>query len=695
MKKKQWNIAPACPQQAQALSEDLGLSPLAASVLAARGMNPQTGRAFLDSAPSHLADPFLLADMDKAVAAIEQAIARGDKIAIYGDYDVDGVTATTLLIQYLRGRGVCCEYYIPDRINEGYGLNPCAIRCLVEQGCKLMITVDSGITAVEEAKLAGELGLGLIITDHHECKDALPQALAVVNPRRADSAYAFRELAGVGVAFKLVCALEKHRPVEELLDEYADIVAVGTVADVMPLVEENRTIVTWGLGRLAQTQNQGMRMLMQKLGIEGQGISSNAISFTMAPRINAAGRMGGADKAVELFLAQSPQQAQGLADYLCELNRQRQVEENEIYQQLVSQLNVSFDSKVQKAILLWGENWHNGVIGIVASRLADRFGVPTVLISLDGQQGKGSGRSTAGFNLYAALESCSDLLEKYGGHELAVGLTVHADQLERLQQKFYAYAMEHMAQGEVLPLVQVDCLVEPGQINQPSIESLAKLEPFGMGNPQPLFCMRGMRIEELTPISSDRHTKFILSQGEHSFCAFLFGVGGINCPFVCGDEVDIVFSAEINHFRGRTSVQLVLKDMVWSQPEQAQDERSLALYRQFAGGDPLESRQALQLSPTRDELVAVFRHVKAHAQQSKLLCRPRTLYRRIRYESARGMNLGKLLVCLDVFDEFSIFDCRLWGDQTDITVLNRQDKADINGSQILGRLLQQANTSEG
>ena len=288
MRRKQWNIAPPCPEEARRLETQLGLSHLAAQVLAARGLCGEDAARFLDSSLDRLGDPFLLPDMDKAVAALEEAIGRGEKIAIYGDYDVDGVTATAILIRYLRSRGAECQYYIPDRMNEGYGLNTGAIRKLAEDGCRLMVTVDSGITAVEETLLAQSLGMGVVITDHHECKEVLPEALAVVNPRRSDSPYPFRELAGVGVAFKLICAMEKGRPLEELMKQYADLVAVGTVADVMPLVGENRSIVHWGLQYLENTKNPGLRALMQKLGVEDKGVTAGAISFTMAPRINAA-----------------------------------------------------------------------------------------------------------------------------------------------------------------------------------------------------------------------------------------------------------------------------------------------------------------------------------------------------------------------------------------------------------------------
>ncbi len=355
MKKKLWKIAQAQPEQAALLQRELGLSPLAASALAARGLWGRQAQDFLDASLNRLGDPFLLPDMDKAVAEVRRALAAGDKIAVYGDYDVDGVTGAALLMQYLRSQGADCVYYIPDRLSEGYGLNQAAVRRLAEGGCKLMITVDSGITAVEEIEYAASLGMNVVVTDHHECMDQLPPALAVVNPRRPDSPYPFRELAGVGVAFKLVCALERNRPLEELMAEYADIVAIGTVADVMPLVEENRTIVACGLRQLEHTRNQGLRMLMQKLGLDPAAVSANAVGFTMAPRINAAGRMGGAGQAAELFLTEDPRQAMALAEQLCELNRRRQQEENDIFQQITSRLDGQFDPQRDKALALWAK----------------------------------------------------------------------------------------------------------------------------------------------------------------------------------------------------------------------------------------------------------------------------------------------------------------------------------------------------
>ncbi len=689
MKKKKWLLAADHSACVEEMAGQLGVSGLTARVLAARGFDStEKARAFMTQSVSGIHDPFLLQDMDKAVAAIRQAIANRQKIAVYGDYDVDGVTATCIMIQYLRKMGADCTYYIPDRLGEGYGLNTAAIKTLYDEGCRLLITVDSGITAEEEAVYARQLGLKLIITDHHECKEELPPAAAVVNPRRLDNAYPFRELAGVGVAFKVICALESHRPIEELLAEYADVVAVGTIADVMPLVGENRIIVSYGLKYLQHTKNDGLRSLMQKLGLDSKPVTSNSVSFTMAPRINAAGRLGGASSAARMFLTDDPQEAFSLAEHLCNLNHRRQEEEKGIYEQITAHLQAHPELTRGKTMLLWGDGWHNGVIGIVSSRLSDRYGVPCLLVSMTGDVGKGSGRSIKGFNLYAALEKNAHLLEKYGGHELAVGFTVKRENAEALRQALEAYAWETQNE-EVIPSVNVDCVVEPQELTLREVRGLSALEPFGMGNPQPVFLMHDVRIEEITPISHDRHIKLHLSRQGRSFYAFVFGMGAKSCRFVKGDLLDIVFSAEINSYRGSESIQLVIKDVRWARSEERADLEAGSVYSRFSAGETLSQEEAALLAPTREELVAVFRHVKANAEGNLLCASAATLYRKVRYEArACGhMNVGKLMVCLDIFRECGIFTYETGDEDVTVRVMNYQGKADISGSAVLRSLM--------
>ena len=689
MKKKKWLLSADHNACAERMAGELGLSRLTARVLAARGCDtPEKARDFMTQSVEGIHDPFLLKDMDKAVAVIRQAIEAKEKIAVYGDYDVDGVTATCIMIQYLRKMGADCTYYIPDRLGEGYGLNEAAIQTLYDEGCRLLITVDSGITAEEEAEYAQKLGLKLIITDHHECKETLPVAAAVVNPRRMDSEYPFRELAGVGVAFKVICALESHRPIEDLLLEYADVVAVGTIADVMPLVGENRIIVSYGLKYLQNTKNYGLRSLMQKLGLDTKVVTSNAVSFTMAPRINAAGRLGGASSAARMFLTDDPQEASSLAEHLCNLNHRRQEEENGIYEQITARLKAQPELTRGKTMLLWGDGWHNGVIGIVSSRLSDRYGVPCLLVSMTGDVGKGSGRSIKGFNLYAALEKNAHLLEKYGGHELAVGFTVKRENAEALRQALEEYAQETQTE-EIVPCVNVDCVVEPQELSLREVRGLAALEPFGMGNPQPVFLMNDVRIEEITPISHDRHIKLHLSRQGRYFYAFVFGMGAKSCQFVKGDLLDIVFSAEINSYRGNENTQLVIKDVRWAKCEEQADREAWAVYRAFTAGETIDREGAALLAPTREELVAVFRHVKANAEDRLLSAPAATLYRKVRYETkaCSRMNVGKLLVCLDIFRECGIFDYEISDEDVNIQIMNYQGKADVNGSTVLKTLM--------
>lgn len=688
MKRKKWVISPLDEDRAKALVQCFGISAIAAKVLSARGILPENAADFLDTSLSKLHDPFLLADMDKAVEIINTAIADGEKIAIYGDYDVDGVTSTCVLVKYLRSRGAECAYYIPDRISEGYGLNLCAIEQLYKDGCRLMITVDSGITAVAEAEFACSLGLKLIITDHHQCQETPPCALAIVNPRRRDNKYPFCELAGVGVAFKLVCALERETPIEKLIELYGDLVAAGTVADVMTLTDENRAIVAHGLKNLATTHNTGLKVMMQKLGIDSDTVSANSVSFTMAPRINAAGRLGSAFKAVELFLTDDVSEAECLAEELCELNRRRQETENSICEEVTARLANEFDPARDKCLVMWGENWHNGVIGIVSSRIADRINAPVVLIALDGDCGKGSGRSVCGFNLYGALEKCSSVLEKFGGHELAAGITIKRENLEAFRKLLNENANQCLCGEENISQILVDILIEPKDATTQSIRSLQKLEPFGMGNPQPIFCMRDMEIEGITPISRDRHTKMQLAKNGASFSAFMFGMGSNNCPFASGDIIDCVFSAEISAYRGRENVQFVMKDIIFSVHENEVDDAAFKIYKDFIDGAQLSPKHAEELLPTRAELIAVFRHIKQQSVDCKLRSSPRALYRKIKYEAAPRMNLGKLMVCLDIFAEFDIFLYETANENLEITVLIRADKADINGSKILKRLIE-------
>lgn len=696
MRTKQWNIAKLDGNAVRALSQEGGYPLLTAAVLCSRGMDtPEAAADFLAADFSRLNDPLLLPDMEKAVQIIRDAVDAGERIAVFGDYDVDGITSTCVLVRYLRSLYADCTFYIPDRLTEGYGLNCSALQKLRDEGVSLVITVDSGITAMEEAAFAKKIGLKMVITDHHECMDQLPDALAIVNPKRPDSRYPFQELAGVGVAFKLICALAGPEYLSDVLDNCLDLVAVGTIADVMPLRGENRAIVANGLQYLVHTDNPGLRMLMREAGVEEKRMTASVVSFTLAPRINAAGRMGCAQMAAELFLTNSLSRAAEIAAMLCQQNKERQNEENAILEQAYAVLQKEYDPEEDRMIVLWGEEWHHGVIGIVSSRISDRYGCPTVLISLDGDRGKGSGRSVRGFNLFEALEHSAGFLEKFGGHALAAGLTIERENLPAFKQCICDYAKENIRQEDTAPILDVDCMIRPEHVSMESIRGLRILEPYGMGNPEPVFGMREMVVEEITPISSDRHLKMLLSKNGIFFTAMLFGTGSGGCSVVQGNIVDAAFSLEINHFRGKSTIQLMLKDIRLSACELKKDHTLMKSYSTFIDGDAITAGEVDRLYPDRRDLVAVWRHLNSRAENKRLSAPYNTLSRRIEWESKRDINIGKLFVCLDVFSESRLLSYHFKNGLVNVRLLPYTGKADISKSVVLSTLrrMKHPNTS--
>ena len=539
-----WNIAEPEMGAVNALVGS-GYSPLAAMILSARGIpGPREAAAYLDcGAP--LIDPCRMTDMDLAAARVRQAMNAGEKIAVFGDYDVDGITATCLLTDFLRHRGADVVSYIPGRLEEGYGLNPIAIRQLSGEGVKLIITVDCGITAVDEADLCRELAMDLVITDHHECKEVLPRAAAVVDPHRPDGGYPHKNLSGVGVAFKLAAALCGSQ--EEVLAEYADMVCLGTVADVMLLQGENRVFVSRGLQSLRHTHRPGIAALMREAGCAPDHVSASSIGFMLAPRINAAGRMGQIDLAVELFLTDDPERAAYLARALCELNRQRQVVESEIYDQAVSMLPAG---QPPEAIVLADETWHQGVVGIVANRIAEEYCCPTVLICLDGEHGKASSRSFGGFNLFTSLTALAPLLESYGGHELAAGFTISRSRIPDFRTQVCRLAAGFYSGGAPRTSLDIDCAITPELLTLKGIESLNALEPCGSGCPKPVLMMKNLTVERISLVGGGRHMRLRLRTGRWGLNAIYFSATPETASIQPGDLVDVAFNPQINEFRG-------------------------------------------------------------------------------------------------------------------------------------------------
>ena len=687
MKTKKWIVEKPDSRKCRQMCASGKISPLAAAVLCARGMDEEEKiKDFLSTDLAKLHDPFLLRDMEKAVAEIRQTVMRHEKITVFGDYDVDGVTSTCIMVRYLRSLGAECDYYIPDRTHEGYGLNKQALLRLYESGTHLVITVDSGITAREEVAYAYELGMRVVVTDHHECKEELPDCEAVVNPHREGCTYPFPELAGVGVAFKVTCALEGAESQGRMLEQYGDLVAVGTVADVMQLKGENRVIVAHGLRVMAKTKNLGLRMLMRESGMEGKSVTSGMISFILAPRINAAGRLGCAAQAEEMFLTEDVQLASRMAALLCQQNKDRQTTENQILKQAIEKLRREYDPLRDKMIVLWGDNWPSGIIGIVSSRISDRYGCPAVLISVENGVGKGSGRSVGGFNLFQALEACSDHLLKFGGHALAAGLTIEEKELEPFRQAMYQYAEENLQPEDLIPTIYADCSIEPEIVTENNIRGLSLLEPYGMGNPQPVFILEDMTVEEITPISSDKHLKMLVSKNGYYFTAMLFGTNSINCGFAIGNRIDLAANLEINEFRGRRNVQLIVKDVHLSRCEREKDEKYLHIYHIYINDGPLNEAEARALLPDRKELVAVWRHIASRSGEGEMRLPVNALSRKVSWESRRDINIGKVFVCLDVFSESQLLSYNFKDNLLNIRLKHFEGKADISQSVVLGTL---------
>ena len=653
-----------------------GYAPLAAMILASRGLkSPRDAKAYLNC-DCTLLDPFLMTDMAQAAGRVALAMMNGEKIAVFGDYDVDGVTATCLLTDFLRKQGADCVPYIPGRLEEGYGLNTIALHYLAALGVKLIITVDCGITAVAEAQLCKDLGMDLVITDHHECKDILPEAAAVVDPHRPDGGYPHKTLSGVGVAFKLAAALSGDQ--QKVLQEYADMVCLGTVADVMPLQGENRMFTARGLELLRNTTRPGLAALMQHSGCDAASVSASSVGYMLCPRINAAGRMGKIECAVELFLTEDPKRADELAASLCEMNRQRQSVESEIYDQAVRMLP---EGQQPAAIVLAEQTWHQGVVGIVASRIAEEFCCPTFLVCLDGEHGKASSRSYGGFNLFTALSDLSELLESYGGHELAAGFTIHASQIAAFRQAICEKAKAFYSDDTPRTVLEVDCIVPPELLTLYNIDSLSILEPCGNGCPKPQLVMENLIVDRISLVGGGRHMRLRLRSGRHFFNAIYFSATPESTSISEGDLVDVAFVPQVNDFRGERTPQMNITDIRPSCAVKA--DCCCTGYREMRSGR-LTQKLAGELLPDRATLGLVWRYL---AGCGKLRETPMCLLRKIVRWSGKPLSLGQLLICLDIFADVGLLKLQRQHKHIMIELLPCRQKADLNTSKTMQILI--------
>ena len=589
-------------------------------------------------------------------------------------------------MDYLKGRGADVVHYIPRRIEDGYGLSCDAIEGLRKGGATLLVTVDCGITGVDEVAFARSIGMDVVVTDHHECKETLPVASAVVDPRRSDCEYPFKHLAGCGVALKLVLALGGPDREEALFSRYCTLAAVGTVADVMQMTGENRTIVSRGLATLDRSDFIGLHALLKEAGLAGREISSVQIGFVLAPRINAAGRMGAADMAADLLLCQDPVQAEELAKALCALNRERQSVEQTIYSQAEEMIE-QMPEEDRRALVLASETWHQGVVGIVASRLSEKYSRPSFMIHLNGAVGKGSCRSWGGFNLFAALESCSDLLLGFGGHELAAGFTIDAANIPAFRARMNQYAAEYWVGKAPESTLEIDVeLHQPGRVTLQEVEALAALEPYGSGNARPLFCLMGATLLRMQNVGQNRHLKLRLGKGSAQFDGIFFSTNTAACGCQEGDRVDAAFYLQVNEFRGSRTVQLQMVDIRPSLSASSREQECLTLLAQCTGGETVSAKNARRMLPSREQYAAVWRTLVHMTPEGALHTAYLPLLRSLSAALGKTDSFLRSAFCLAVFQERGLLQLELHGDDIDLQLAGRDKKVKLEDSEYIRRL---------
>ncbi len=726
-KKKVWSLryTPGnreADEMIENIEHGLGISNVTAKLIYNRGYkNAEDAKLFLASSDSIMHDPYLLKDMDKAVERIALALSSGEKITVYGDYDVDGVTSVTLIYLYLKSLGANIDYYIPLRAKEGYGLSKTAIDTLCERGTKLVVTVDTGITANKEVEYAKEYGIDMVITDHHECHGELPKACAVVNPHRPDCTYPFCELAGVGVVFKLACAYEillnpslsKEECVSRVSNEYIDLVAMGTVADVMPLVDENRAIVKLGLEKINEGARVGLDALIdaannsnptrpaagvaEKNTQNRKKIGSSYISFSLAPRINAAGRISSAEKAVELLLETDPYCAALKAEELCEINTQRQKEENSICEQAYRMIEEMHDFENDKVIVLSDDSWTQGIIGIVSSRITEKYGLPSILISFDGAAegdddpydvGKGSGRSVKGMNLVEALDFCKEHLVQFGGHELAAGLSLRRCDIDGFRKKINKYARESLSDELLTMKYEADCEIDTNDIIMKVAEEILLLEPFGVANAAPLFIVRDVNVEKVVAMSAGKHSKLFVNKNGASMQAVCFGMAASMLDLHFGERADLLCQLGINEFRGQKSLQLVVKDIRLSESFSEIYESGKARYKAIISGESFSESE--DIIPTRAEIADVYKFLRYESMCGHTAFSYRTLHSALLEQMSIDLDCLKLRFVTRILADMNVCEIEESGDDIFFfEICQNAEKTNIEASKTYRALQQQ------
>lgn len=670
---KKWIIGKPDDSASAELAKQCGLSPLCSSVLVSRGISSvQKACDFFnfrkDNSLPALSDPFLTKDMKAAADAVLEAVDNGEYICVYGDYDCDGITATTILYSYLECLGANVRYYINMR-SDGYGLCEKGIRELADDGVQLIVTVDNGISAISEVKLANELGMKVVVTDHHQPGESLPDALAVVDPHRTDCTSLYKDLCGCAVALKLIAAMDGG-DYSAALEQFSDFAALATIADVVPLTGENRFIVESGLHYLKNTENLGLQALMKKAGVKDR-LSSVDVSFSIIPRINASGRFGSASDAVELFLTDDEQRAEELAEQLDRLNSERKAAEEQILASIEESISASPEILYDRVLVIYGEGWHHGVIGIVAARLVERFGKPVFLLSDDGDEARGSARSVEGFSIYEALAACGDHLTKFGGHVGAGGFSLLKENIGSFKEAMQKFAAEHYPAPPVLT-IRADKVILPNELTLDAISSLSSLEPFGEGSRQPIFLIRKAVLTDIVPLSGGVHTKLRLNYGGTTLEGLLFGTKAEDILYRKGDTLDLLASFSINVFNGRTSVSMRISDMRSSSVSQLRYFNAKAAYEQFKRGEGIDPTLAKRALPTRDELILIYKTIAKFGVISS-----DELFGQL---DENVISYCKLRIAVDIFAELGFITYEIWSDR--ITFIKNPPKAAIESSKI-------------
>lgn len=663
---KQWIVA-ACDRRAvRAVAQQTGIPPMAAALLQARGFKTAAQvKSILEGEP--LRDPMAIHDMAQAAARVQKAIDNFEKIAVYGDYDADGVTATAMLYSYLESCGADVLFYIPEREGEGYGLNMHAVDTLHDRQVDLIVTVDNGISSLEEVAHAAELGMDVVVTDHHRPRPELPKAVAVVDPFCPGDQSCCQGLCGAGVAFKLIQALEgPESDVQGLLENYADLLTIATVGDSVPLTGENRTFVQFGLRMLPYSERAGLQALLNRAGLAGKTLRAQSVAFGIVPRINATGRMGAPDRAVRLLLTEDPIEADSLAADICEDNDYRRQVEDEICTQAMAQLQQEPARLWDRVLVVAGQDWHHGVIGIVASRLVERFGKPCIVLSVTGRETRGSGRSVEGFSLFQAVAACAPLLTKYGGHPMAAGLTLPTAAVEDFRRQINAYAA---AQGPMpMPSLHLDAALKPNRLSLDIPRAAALLEPFGTGNPQPLYGLFGVTLKEIQPIGGGRHLRLICTRDGVRLRCTKFGMDPQSFPYHPGDVLDLAVELEVDDYNGRESLSILVRDMKLSGCDAQALAAGQALFDKARRGDPLTPEEGATLLPDRAACAGLYRTLRAMGGY------------RGGAEGLAGrtdMPFARVLVCLELFAEHGLIDLEAIGDAYAVTLRQPQGKVDL------------------